>query len=303
MKAFVLVNMGAPESQSDMKFFLRRMFRDPLILPMNKVARFLLGEIITNFRYKKSWAKYVLIGGSPLKESCQTIAKYLSKNIKENYKIEVAYSYSNPLIETVLSKLISENIDDIVIVPMYPQVSFSTTGSIERDIKKIQKKHPNIQISILPEYYSNKAFVDFWIEQISKTIQKHSLTKPTLLFSAHSVPQYQIDKGDTYGKAIQESAKLISEMMNLPYRVGFQSKIGRMKWLEPATEKVLTDMKNDGLQEIIIVPISFLTENLETLYDIDTLLIPQFNQNGKIHKVQLANTEQELAIVFSLILK
>ena len=92
-------------------------------------------------------------------------------------------------------------------------------------------------------------------------------------------------------------------MMNLPYRVGFQSKIGRMKWLEPATEKVLTDMKNDGLQEIIIVPISFLTENLETLYDIDTLLIPQFNQNGKIHKVQLANTEQELAIVFSLILK
>jgi len=303
MKTFVLVNMGAPESQNDMKFFLRRMFRDPLILPMNKVARFLLGEIITNFRYKKSWAKYELIGGSPLKESCQTIAKYLAKNINGNNKVEVAYSYSNPLIEKVLSKLISENADEIAIVPMYPQASFSTTGSIERDIKKIQKKHPNIQISIFPEYYSLNTFVDFWVEQISKTIQKHSLTNPTLLFSAHSVPQYQIDKGDTYGKAIHESAKLISETMNLPYRVGFQSKIGRMKWLEPATEKILTDMKNDGHQEIIIVPISFLTENLETLYDIDTLLIPQFNQNGKIHKVQLANTEQELAIVFSLILK
>lgn len=303
MKAIVLVNMGAPESQNDMKFFLRRMFRDPLILPTNKVARFLLGEIITNVRYKKSWAKYELIGGSPLKKSCQTIAKHLSTNLYEKYKVEVAYSYSNPLIETVLSKLISKNTDEIVIVPMYPQASFSTTGSIERDIKKIQKKHPKINISILPEYYSHKAFVDFWVEQISKSIQKHSLTNPTLLFSAHSVPQYQIDKGDTYGKTIHESAKLISESMNLPYKVGFQSKIGRMKWLEPATEKVLSDMKNDSLQEIIIVPISFLTENLETLYDIDTLLIPQFNQNCKIHKVQLANTEQELANVFTTILK
>ncbi len=297
MKHIVLVNMGAPESQTDMKLFLRRMFRDPSILPMNALARTLLGELISTFRYKKSWNKYKLIGGSPLKKCCNTIARCLGEKLDETYQVCVAYSYSDPLLRDLQ---LSDN-DEVVIIPMYPQASFSTTGSIERDVAEIRKKYPQIPISIIPQYFERPVFINFWAQQINHA--KQHLVNPVLLFSAHSVPQYQIDKGDSYEKAIHYSAKQIADAVRLPFRVGFQSKIGRMKWLSPTTISVLDEMLAEGITEILIVPISFVTENLETLYDIDHELIPYVQrQKGlevNIQRVSLFDTERDLASLYS----
>lgn len=302
MKAIILVNMGAPESQNDMHRFLRHMFRDPLILPFNSVFRYILGEIISFFRYKKSWSKYELIGGSPLKETCTKIAYELSNLIGNDSIVRVAYSYSDPTISAEINKLISQNIYEIFILPMYPQASYSTTGSIERDISFARKRFPHVQISILPEYFTNNLFIDFWAQRISETMNRHSMQHPTIVFSAHSVPQYQITNGDSYEKTIYETARLVSEKLGLPYRLGFQSKIGKMKWLEPATEKVLDDLSQTNCNEVIIVPIAFLTENLETLYDIDTLLIPQYNNRFTIAKVSLMQCENAIAKIFLSVL-
>jgi ferrochelatase len=157
----------------------------------------------------------------------------------------------------------------------------------------------SITYSFIKEYYTEPLFIQFWVKQIQKTIDKTGVKNPNLVFSAHSVPQYHIDQGDSYEKAIHESGKLIAEAMNLPYYVSFQSKIGRMKWVEPATITMLKNLSFDGVEEIMIIPISFLTENLETLYDIDTEIIPQFKSAFKtIVKVAITDLSTDLVPLF-----
>jgi len=287
--------MGAPDSLSDMKTFLQRMFRDPNIIPLKKPLRYLVAWIISTARHKKSWEKYQLIGGSPLKKSCNEIASELQKN--SNTETFVAYSYSNPSIIDILETMNIKGITEITVLPMYPQCSFSTTRSVLQDIERVLPK--SISYTFIKEYYTEPLFIQFWVKQIQKTIDRTGVKTPTLVFSAHSVPQYHIDQGDTYEKAIHESGKLIAEAMNLPYHVSFQSKIGRMKWVEPATITILKNLSFDGVEEILIIPISFLTENLETLYDINTEIIPQFKSAFKtIEKVAITELSTDLVPLF-----
>jgi protoporphyrin/coproporphyrin ferrochelatase len=287
--------MGAPDSLSDMKTFLQRMFCDPNIIPLKKPLRYLVAWIISTARHKKSWAKYQLIGGSPLKKSCNEIALELQKST--NTETFVAYSYSNPSINEVLETMNIKGITEITVLPMYPQWSFSTTRSVLQDIERVMPK--SITYRLIKEYYTEPLFIQFWVKQIQKTIDSTGVKNPTLVFSAHSVPQYHIDQGDSYEKAIHESGKLIADSMNLPYHVSFQSKIGRMKWVEPATITMLKNLSFDGVEEILIIPISFLTENLETLYDIDTEIIPQFKSTFKtIEKVSLVDSAENLIPLF-----
>jgi len=291
--------MGAPDSLSDMKTFLKRMFRDPNIIPLKKPLRLLVAWIISTARHKKSWSKYELIGGSPLKKSCNEIASELQKI--SNIKTFVAYSYSNPSIKEVIDSMILKGITEITILPMYPQWSYSTTRSVLQDIERVMPK--SVVYSFIKEYYTEQLFIQFWVKQIQKTIDRTKVKNPNLVFSAHSVPQYHIDQGDSYEKAIHESGKLIAEAMNLPFHVSFQSKIGRMKWVEPATITMLKNLSFDGVEEILIIPISFLTENLETLYDIDTEIIPQFKSAFKtIEKVAITKLSTDLVPLFQEII-
>jgi ferrochelatase len=295
MKGILLVNMGAPDSLGDMKTFLKRMFRDKNIIPLPKALRNIISIVISNVRYKKSWAKYQLIGGSPLKKSCEAIAIALAH--KTGMKTYIGYSFSNPFLENTLKEMQNNGIDEIVVLSMFPQNSYSTTRSVQQDIEKYMPQ--NLHYSIVKEYYSEPLFIDFWVKQINKTIHKTGVKQPLLLFSAHSVPQYHIDQGDNYEKAIRHSAQLIAKAMNLRFEVSFQSKIGKMKWVEPDTISTLTRLKGEGVQEILIIPISFLTENLETLYDIDTEIIPQFKTAYKaIHKVSMEDSTDDIIPLF-----
>jgi len=295
MKGILLVNMGAPDSLGDMKTFLKRMFRDKNIIPLPKALRNIVSTIISNVRYKKSWAKYQLIGGSPLKRSCDAIAIELAH--KTGMKTYIGYSFSNPFLENTIKEMRKDGIDDIIVLSMFPQNSYSTTRSVQQDIEKYMPQ--DLHYSIVKEYYSDPLFIDFWVKQINKTITKTGVEQPLLLFSAHSVPQYHIDQGDSYEKAIRHSAQLIAKAMNLRFEVSFQSKIGKMKWVEPDTISTLTRLKGEGVQEILIIPISFLTENLETLYDIDTEIIPQFKTAFKaIHKVSMEDSTDDIIPLF-----
>ena len=299
MKGILLINMGAPDSLSDMKIFLKRMFRDQNIIPLKKPLRYMVAWIISTVRHKKSWAKYQLIGGSPLKKSCNEIVSELQKT--SNTDTFIAYSYSNPSIQEVLETMKAKGITEITVLPMYPQWSYSTTRSVLQDIERVMPK--SIKYTFIKEYYTETLFVQFWVKQIQKTIKATGVINPTLLFSAHSVPQYHIDQGDTYEQAIHQSGKLIAESMNLPYHISFQSKIGKMKWVEPDTITMLKNLSFDGVGDILIIPISFLTENLETLYDIDTEIIPQFKSAFKtIEKVSLIDSEKGISQLFSQLL-
>ena len=274
MKGVLLVNMGSPSSQNEMKHFLFHMFCDRAILPFPAVQRFSLAFIISRIRFKKSWKKYVLIGSSPLKESMRALEHALSVELGSGYTVASAYSYSSPTIRQAVEEFIKKDITSIKVIPMYPQSSFSTTGSVRDTLARIEKKHPTIRISVSEAFSGDKSFIAYWVSLIQDTIKKNGYDRPVLLFSAHAIPVYQVEKGDTYVDEIKASAFCIAKACGIPYEVSYQSKIGKVKWVGPDTKDCLKEMKNEGIDQIVVIPLSFINENLETLYDLDTEIIP-----------------------------
>ncbi len=272
MTGVLLVNMGGAESPEEMKTFLSRMFKDPYILPFGKTGRNLLAFIISTTRHKKSWKKYQLIGGTPIIKATEKSKQLLQGSLGSDYQVEMAFSYSQPLISESLYNFIDKGIKDIVIVPLYPQSSFSTRVSVESDVKKVSEKE-NLNIRFVKEFYQKELYIEFWANLISDHIKEKNYKKPLLLFSAHSIPEYMVDKGDTYPRAILESATLISNHMELDFDVVYQSGMSG-KWIGPDVNDRLKEMATEGKEEIIIIPISFVNENLETLYDIDKIIVP-----------------------------
>lgn len=274
MTGVLLVNMGGPESLEEMKVFLSNMFKDPFILPFSKPVRHLLSFIISVTRYKKSWKKYELIGGTPIIRATHKTVMCLQAKLRDQYKVRMAFSYSLPCIEESLLAFKNEGINDITVIPLYPQASFTTTSSVIADVEKVTLREKELRIKFVKEFYRREGFVRFWSEIIAEHILDKKYTNPFLLFSAHSIPKYLVEKGDTYPIAIEESAKLIARNTGIEYDYVYQSGMERGEWLTPDVKVRLKELAEAGRNEIIIIPISFVNENLETLYDIDKEIIP-----------------------------
>jgi ferrochelatase len=250
------------------------MFKDPFILPFYKPFRYLLSCIISNARYKKSWKKYELIGGTPIISTSIKTVESLQKKLNDRYNIKMAFSYSPPFIKDSLLTFKNEGIHDIIVIPLYPQSSFSTTSSVLADVNKVTSREKDMNIRILKEFYNHDGFIRFWSEIISAHILEKQYRHPFLLFSAHSIPKYLVNKGDTYPSGIEESAKMIARNIGIEYELAYQSRMGKGKWLVPDTKLKLKELAGLGISEIVVVPVSFVSENLETLYDLDHDIIP-----------------------------
>ncbi len=274
MKGVLLVDMGGANSPKELKLFLSRMFKDPCILPFGKLERTALSFIISNTRYRKSWKKYALIGGSPIIDATRKTSVALQEKLGENYKVRYAFSYSDPLIKEGIISFTDEGINDITVIPLYPQSSLSTSKSVENDIKDLKFNSLTLNIHMINEFYQNELFIKFWTELILNHIKENKLANPYLLFSAHSIPMSLVEKGDSYPKAITESSKLIADNAGFEFEFAFQSRM-KGKWVGPDTKDSLTKLaKQKQGSDLILIPISFVNENLETLYDLDHDIIP-----------------------------
>lgn len=266
--------MGSPLSRKEMREFLFNMFTDKAILPFPTLPRTLLALMISTLRSPGSWKKYELIGGSKLMQSMALINEQLSLAIGDDYVVTSAYSYSRPSIRQGVETLRAKGITDIRVITMYPHSAFSTTGSVTTDLNKVKKLYPELRMTELGTYGEDEHFIAYWVDIIQKAMDKNGYKKPTLVFSAHSIPQYNVDDGDTYVEEIKSSARIIAEKLGVAHRVAFQSKIGRIKWVDPDTKDCLKAMKAEGIDEIMLVPISFTNENLETAYDQGCEIMP-----------------------------
>ena len=276
-KGVLLVNMGGPLNEKDMKTFLVRMFNDPHIMPLNILGRKALAFLISNSRYKKSWAKYELIGGTPIVETTNKMTQSLADILPEHH-VKMAFSYSPPFIGDVLKTFSDEDIKHIHVIPQYPHYSFTTYQSVLDECARFFKMDPSVHITYAPPYFGHPLYISFWAELVKKHCEKENLKSPMLLFSAHSIPMTFVEKGDTYPQEIAESAKLIAESVNMKFEVSYQSQIKGSAWVGPPTPEVMKRLKSEGVEELVIIPISFVTENLETMYDLDHDLVP-FGKN------------------------
>ncbi len=281
MTGILLINMGGPVSPAEVKKFLRLMFLDKHIIPAPFIIRNLLSLFISSSRYKKSWKKYNIIGGTPIKKNTQELVNAIQNKLGLSFYIKAAYSYSEPFISTAINEFYNDGIKNIIAIPLYPQASITTTESVIFDINKTINK--DIKINVAPEFYENKFFIEFWYNLIKSHIKNNKLSNPFLIFSAHSIPISFIKKGDTYQNAIEESAELIASSLELEYKVSYQSGMNARTWLGPDTLSSLKDLASKEIDEVVIIPISFVSENLETLYDLDNQIIPLIKEETSLN--------------------
>ncbi len=260
----VVVSTGGIAKISDISQFLFGMFTDKRIMPLNKIARFLLAAIITSLRARQTYKIFKQVQ-SPVKIYAASIADKLQKQL--DMDIFFALNYTKPKISKLIKRL--KSYDKIFVVSLYPQFSYTTTAS-ELDVFR------NLKAEIIPlnTFYKDNRYLDIIQSYISNAllrIPEPQRNDTILLFSAHSLPiKLYESTHDPYISQVKETAALVAKRFNNhKYRISFQSKLGPVKWISPTTFETIAELPKNV--PVLIVPISFIIDNTETLYEIDIL--------------------------------
>lgn len=279
-KAVVLFNLGGPSKLEDVKPFLFNLFSDKAIIPLPNPFRWFLAKFISNYREKFSKEIYKSIGGgSPIlaltKQQGESLELELNGLKKEEYKVFVSMRYWHPFSEEVVKKLEDYNPDEILLLPLYPQFSTTTTESSLQDFYKSisNSKLKDVNTRAVCCFYTDDSFIQAHVSLIKETIKKEKIkTKETvILFSAHGLPISVIEKGDPYEEHVKKTVALVVESLNvenLNYEICYQSKVGPKKWLSPSTENKIIEIGKQR-KAVMIIPVSFVSEHSETLAELD----------------------------------
>lgn len=277
----LLLNLGGPDSLADVRPFLYNLFSDPEIirLPFRWLQKPLAWLIATR-RSKTSEANYAQIGGgSPLREITEQQAQALQDSLAEqgfNAKIYIGMRYWHPFTEAALAEIKADGIEELVILPLYPQFSISTSGSSFRLIESLWQEDPELQsikYTIIPSWFNNRGYIQAMVALLRQELdQLPEPEKATIFFSAHGVPiSYVTEEGDPYQAEIEACVHLIMQALGRPnpHVLAYQSRVGPVEWLKPYTEDMIPELATNGVQELVVVPISFISEHIETLQEID----------------------------------
>lgn len=268
-KALVLLNMGGARDKSELKMFLTNMFNDENILTIkNAFIRKMVASFITNSRLESAWKNYEKIGNhSPINPLTEQLVNKCNDKI-ENYKTYQVMRYTPPFAKEIISQMKKDGIKEVLLLPLYPQYSTTTTKSSLEDFIKFAKN--SFSISSIETFYKNDKFNECIVNEILNNVEDE--TSYNLVFSAHGLPQKIVDVGDPYEKQMKEHVKILSEKLQKRGKIfksinlAYQSKVGPLKWLEPSLENMLKNFKNEN---VIIYPLSFIVDNSETVFELD----------------------------------
>lgn len=268
-KALVLLNMGGARDKSELKMFLTNMFNDENILTIkNAFIRKMVASFITNSRLESAWKNYEKIGNhSPINPLTEQLINKCNDKI-ENYKTYQVMRYTPPFAKEIISQMKKDGIKEVLLLPLYPQYSTTTTKSSLEDFIKFAKN--SFSISSIETFYKNDKFNECIVNEILNNVEDE--TSYNLVFSAHGLPQKIVDVGDPYEKQMNEHVKILSEELQKrgknfkSINLAYQSKVGPLKWLEPSLENMLKNFKNEN---VIIYPLSFIVDNSETVFELD----------------------------------
>ena len=295
-KGVLLINLGSPDSTDpkDVKKYLDEFLMDPRVIDVPYWARTLLVRgIILNTRPKKSAEAYQKIWwdeGSPL----IVISERLQNKVQEKSDIPVglAMRYGSMSIKKGLQQLVDQGVDEILLVPLYPQFAMATTETILVLAEELRKEYfPQVTFTNLPAFYDNSHYIEVLSRSINEKLA--SLDYEHLLFSYHGVPERHIRKSDItkshckidgsccktpspahqfcYRHQCYETTRLVAEKLNLKdgtYSTSFQSRLGFDPWLQPYTDRTIERMGKQGIKKMAIVTPAFVSDCLETLEEI-----------------------------------
>jgi ferrochelatase len=278
MKALLLLAFGGPRSLDEVEPFLTRLFRErkPSLEQLERIKE-----------------RYRLIGGfSPLPEITFKQAKALETTLNSKghqIKSYVGMRYGHPLIEEALKKVLEDGIHEVIALPMAPFRSSASTGAYAEELNRIKKNiGEEMKISFVEGWHLHPLFIEAIQEKIEEGLMQFTLEerkKVHLIFSAHSLPKAIVEK-EPYVKDMEESVReIIRKIEPLPWDIAFQSRgMGSKEWLGPDVEFVLNELSRQKVREILIVPIGFVADHVEVLYDIDILYHRKAESMGMVLK-------------------
>lgn len=280
MKALFLLAFGAPRSLDEVEFLLTRLFqgRKPSAEQIERVKE-----------------RYRLIGGfSPLLNITQEQAKGLEEELKKrgySFKSYVGMRYGHPLIEETLKEILRDGITEIIALPMAPFQSRASTGAYMEEVNRVKKfLGKEVSLSFVVGWHLHPLFIEAARERIEeglKEFDEEERKRVHLLFTAHSLPKSIVEK-DPYAKEIGASIQGVLEKLEpFPWHLAYQSKGGGPEeWVGPDVESVLGELSKKKIREVLIVPIGFVSDHIEILYDIDIL----YQDKAKLLGMRLKRT-------------
>lgn len=271
-KAVLLLNMGGASNPGEIKLFLTNMFNDRNILNIPAPIRKIVAFLITRFRLNAAKANYARIGGgSPIVGHTKKLVAKLQDALPE-CEVSFIMRYTPPRAETELRRLQGLGIEELFLIPLYPQYSTTTTRSSLEEIDEVLARIMYRPAShTIERFYDHPLYIETIMEQIIKELGSDKAEEMDLIFSAHSLPQKVVERGDPYEKEINAHAALLREALEKKgirfknVHIAYQSKLGPVKWLEPSLEELLETVQN---KRVLIVPLSFTIDNSETDFEL-----------------------------------
>ena len=281
----LLLNLGGPERIQDVGPFLYNLFSDPEIIRLpNPVLQKPLAWLISSLRASKSQEAYRSIGGgSPLRRITEQQARELQSALRllgieaTSY---VAMRYWHPFTESAVADIKADAVDEVVVLPLYPHFSISTSGSSFRELQRLRQADPvfaALPIRCIPSYHDDPGYIGAMAGLIAREIL--ACPDPAaahVFFSAHGVPMSYVEEaGDPYQGEIETCARLIIQKLEATlghsnsFTLAYQSRVGPVEWLKPYTDEALVELGQQGVKDLVVVPISFVSEHIETLEEID----------------------------------
>ncbi|MEW6501019.1 MAG: ferrochelatase [Thermodesulfobacteriota bacterium] len=289
----VLLNMGGPEKLADVEPFLFNLFADRNIIrlsPFPFLQKFIARKIARK-RAVKSRKAYELIGGSsPLAritaEQGQALARELTRHGR--FVVGAAMRYWRPRADDTLEKLAAAGIRQLVALPLYPHYSRATTGSSFKDLERaVEATKVPFELALINAWPDQPDYVAALAETIRAGLARFPHPeRVTVVYSAHSLPVSFIVEGDPYLDHVSRTIAAVERETGIGGKLCFQSRSGPVRWLTPSTPDMIRELAGQGMREILMVPISFVSDHVETLYEIDI----QYRELAAIHGVRLERT-------------
>jgi len=291
----LLVQLGGPEKREELKPFLYELFADPEVLGIPSAPlRKLVAWTIATLRAPSSAKTYEKIGWSPIRRWTAAQARLLEEELKRQGKdavVRPAMTCSDPRVEDALEELRAAGVTTLVVVPLYPQYSVTTTkSSFERADAELAKMKwsPTVRRAA-DSWYDEPAFLDAHAARIAEALAKMPDPRPeatVLLYSAHSLPVSTVEKKkDPYPRHVEATAAALDARLGGTFRsrLAYQSKVGPVPWIGPSTPDVIAELAKEKASQVIAAPIAFVSDHVETLYEIRMLFADEAARLGIPH--------------------
>ncbi len=279
----VLLNMGGPGKEEEIVDYLYEVFSDPYILPLPWPLRKGLAFMISRLRKKEAAERYALIGGSPLDQETQKQVSHLSQSL--GMPVSYAMRYIRPSVSEAYKALADQGVTHPLVLPLYPQFSRVTTTTALENFQK--HSGCNDPYRVIPNHYDHAQFIETLDQLLLESLEKVEPGLNTaVLFIAHSVPINVVRKGDPYVKEVEATVSLLTQKKTWPYphSIAYSSKVGPVKWQGPTMDEAVKWLHREKVEQLVVQPVSFVCENLETRYDLDIELKGQCEKSG-IHRL------------------